>query len=242
MHARYYTPEWGRFLSVDPVLDVETAMRRPQTWNRYSYVANNPINSVDPTGAILNSLSGQQTLLDIAGQAAANITFQQNGTMDTSQLTQQDLSGNEGALLLQQMALSTNVYTYEEGNTAQSRGGAQNVSGVLNLDDNPTDVILPNGNALAKGPGRFPVAGVNGAVTVDPSVQYLDAATGTHTVPTRAIAFHELAESYAKVESNMLRGPNNGPGAHFVSRLREVILMMQRPNWTPYPAGGDLKR
>jgi len=35
-----------------------------------------------------------------------------NGVVDTSGLTAADLSGNEGALLLNQLATSKNVYTY----------------------------------------------------------------------------------------------------------------------------------
>ncbi len=50
MHARFYNGFMGRFLSVDPYLNVKKAMRNPQTWNRYSYVRNNPINSIDPDG------------------------------------------------------------------------------------------------------------------------------------------------------------------------------------------------
>jgi len=38
------------FLSVDPVLDVKGAMKTPQGWNRYTYVRNNPVHFVDPTG------------------------------------------------------------------------------------------------------------------------------------------------------------------------------------------------
>jgi RHS repeat-associated protein len=47
MHARYYSPTVGRFLSVDPVLGNPQA---PQSWNRYAYVMNNPMNRTDPTG------------------------------------------------------------------------------------------------------------------------------------------------------------------------------------------------
>lgn len=47
MHARYYTPVMGRFLSVDPAPADKAA---PQSWNRYTYVRNNPINKVDPDG------------------------------------------------------------------------------------------------------------------------------------------------------------------------------------------------
>src|SRR5262249_31164294 len=53
MHARYFAPVQGRFLSPDPVLGNP---RRPQSWNRYSYVLNNPINNTDPSGRCTNSI------------------------------------------------------------------------------------------------------------------------------------------------------------------------------------------
>jgi RHS repeat-associated protein len=56
MHARYYSSVAGRFLSVDPSLSIENAVHRPQMWNRYSYVADNPINATDPTGMELIQL------------------------------------------------------------------------------------------------------------------------------------------------------------------------------------------
>jgi RHS repeat-associated protein len=60
MHARFYAPFMGRFLSVDPIIDVEAAMHNPQMWNRYSYVANNPINRIDPTGKLGCKVDGGQ--------------------------------------------------------------------------------------------------------------------------------------------------------------------------------------
>lgn len=53
MHARYYDPNLGRFLSVDPIIDFKTNLRNPQGWNRYSYVRNNPIRWTDPTGKVI---------------------------------------------------------------------------------------------------------------------------------------------------------------------------------------------
>jgi RHS repeat-associated protein len=50
MHARYYDPMMGRFLSGDPKLNLKRALRQPQNWNRYSYVMNNPLKYTDPTG------------------------------------------------------------------------------------------------------------------------------------------------------------------------------------------------
>lgn len=47
MNGRVYDAEIGRFLSADPVLqDVENL----QSWNRYSYVLNNPLSFTDPDG------------------------------------------------------------------------------------------------------------------------------------------------------------------------------------------------
>jgi RHS repeat-associated protein len=48
--ARFYASGNGRFTSVDPQLDAETALITPQRWNRYSYVGNRPLNIVDPDG------------------------------------------------------------------------------------------------------------------------------------------------------------------------------------------------
>ncbi len=46
MNARYYDPELGRFISPDPTIDGD----RSVGLNRYAYVANNPVDSSDPTG------------------------------------------------------------------------------------------------------------------------------------------------------------------------------------------------
>jgi RHS repeat-associated protein len=67
MHARYYSPFAGRFLSVDRVLSKE-ALRRPQRWNRYAYVANNPLKFVDPSG---NEIRATQCIVDSRSAACA---------------------------------------------------------------------------------------------------------------------------------------------------------------------------
>ena len=45
--ARYYDPTIGRFISPDSIVQ---RSGNPQSLNRYSYVLNNPLKSVDPTG------------------------------------------------------------------------------------------------------------------------------------------------------------------------------------------------
>lgn len=51
--ARYYDPSIGRFISADPV---DGDLWNPQSQNKYSYVLNNPLKYVDPTGQSAESI------------------------------------------------------------------------------------------------------------------------------------------------------------------------------------------
>jgi|CXWL01.1.fsa_nt_gi RHS repeat-associated protein len=55
MHARFYSPWNARFLGVDPKLG---ALDSPQTWNRYSYTANNPVLLADQNGESATVIGG----------------------------------------------------------------------------------------------------------------------------------------------------------------------------------------
>src|SRR5262245_19262306 len=47
MKGRIYDPKVGRFLTTDPIV---SAPLSGQSWNPYSYVLNNPLNFIDPSG------------------------------------------------------------------------------------------------------------------------------------------------------------------------------------------------
>ena len=49
--ARHYASMQGRFTSADPLL-ASGMPNRPQSWNRYAYVLNNPLKLVDPSGLL----------------------------------------------------------------------------------------------------------------------------------------------------------------------------------------------
>jgi len=51
--AREYAKAQGRWLSPDPAGLAAVNPMNPQTWNRYAYVANNPVSFVDPLGLLL---------------------------------------------------------------------------------------------------------------------------------------------------------------------------------------------
>ena len=48
--ARYYSGAQGRFTSVDPADILKRNLLNPQDFNRYAYVANNPLKFIDPNG------------------------------------------------------------------------------------------------------------------------------------------------------------------------------------------------
>jgi RHS repeat-associated protein len=71
MHARFYNSLTGRFLSVDPTWD-SADLGRPQAWNRYTYVRNNPIGSTDPDGRLILCLGGCWDAIKAAATSAGS--------------------------------------------------------------------------------------------------------------------------------------------------------------------------
>jgi len=65
--ARYYSGTQGRFTSTDPLI-VSAKLNKPQSWNRYAYVLNNPLRLVDPTGMIDQDPSKQDFCREVRQQ------------------------------------------------------------------------------------------------------------------------------------------------------------------------------
>src|SRR5713101_653209 len=59
------TPNQGRWISPDPAGIGAADPADPQSWNRYAYVSNSPLNSVDPLGLVV--FPGRDCLLDNNG-------------------------------------------------------------------------------------------------------------------------------------------------------------------------------
>src|SRR6185436_10035248 len=83
MHARYYSAMTGRFLSVDPALDPDRAVRSPQMWNRYTYAVDNPIAFTDPTGTtvyvVLYTMANSEANEELRRAAETRALEIQNG-------------------------------------------------------------------------------------------------------------------------------------------------------------------
>ncbi len=86
---RQHSAAQGRWLVPDPAGLAAADLSNPQTWNRYAYVANNPLNNVDPLGlcgttgtswdSSTNTLTGDEPcpLLPLDGPGYGNIPVHQ---------------------------------------------------------------------------------------------------------------------------------------------------------------------
>ena len=75
LRKRYYDPQLGRFLSKDPFPGYVQA---PQTKNPYPYVANNPVNSIDPLGLAVGAPGFWEGLIPVWGSGRQAIDDFQN--------------------------------------------------------------------------------------------------------------------------------------------------------------------
>jgi hypothetical protein len=156
-----------------------------------------------------------------------------DGFLDVSAVQASDLEGNEGALLLFQLATSSNVYTYGEGTTIETAAGPRTVSGAAIIDNRPDSRFDRSGG---KSPAYRPASGVHASVVIDPSVLYITQ-LGRKRVSHRALAFHELAEAYGRVDKGL-----SYQAAHAAAAAREKTLVGQRPGFTQGLGGELLER
>ncbi|MET8149111.1 RHS repeat-associated core domain-containing protein [Actinoplanes sp. NPDC049668] len=100
--AREYDPKLGRFISVDPIIDLSD----PQQWNAYAYSNNSPISYSDPSGETLGSASCPPGMVD----SSSGCTGGENGTANAK--------GQGG--------YNESVETYDNGTTHTTKPGGNN--------------------------------------------------------------------------------------------------------------------
>jgi RHS repeat-associated protein len=237
--ARYFSGAQGRFTSPDrPQLDQHA--EDPQSWNLYSYVRNNPLRFIDPTGTTLTVSQGwdqaQQDLCRILGgnQCADRISRNEKTGIVTVDLTGIDVSKNAGAKLLGDLTGSANTYDLAYGSTVETQGGQLNVTFIANLDGKP-DWRYGKG----KQPTDLPRAGVDGQIAFNWSNVTPTSTNSLLPAERYSVVFHELAEAFAKVDHGMPYMAKGVPrqGAHYDSMDREKILRRERPELLKHNIG-----
>jgi hypothetical protein len=101
VHARFYNPQVGRFLSTDAANSAVPG--KPQSWNQYGYALGNPVNLVDPNGE-----SPVLLLLVAAGVAGGLIFGAEPANTPTSDHDPNVVRGSDG---MKAVAASSTVIT-----------------------------------------------------------------------------------------------------------------------------------
>jgi RHS repeat-associated protein len=116
MHARYYSADVGRFLSIDPELKLKKILLAPQMWNRYAYVLNNPLNAVDPTGMVDDDYMDGQC----SGCDDGPSVWNPFGVHPTAAFHEDDMIGQTNEMLSRKMQLgSASIVNYFREVTVQ---------------------------------------------------------------------------------------------------------------------------
>lgn len=142
-----------------------------------------------------------------------------------------DLSKNEGAKLLNQLTGSSNVYQLSVSEQIDARSGTRALTGILENLDRNRDERYTKG----KPDSELPPTGIDDVVGILPKVISISS-TNRLAPPLWLIAFHELAEAYAKIDGGKQYGGTRG--AHQESLDREAILRGQRTGLSAYNLGG----
>jgi RHS repeat-associated protein len=143
MHARHHSPILGRFLGVDPAA---AKPLEPSSWNRYSYVSNNPLKYIDPTG-MAQVCTG-------SGDSRACVHVDGNGDRESSDndLTEEQIQvlaaayaefilANDGADLVDK---GTTVSGGSEADRSLIRAASQFVGANLENGWQNTEIVLSN--------------------------------------------------------------------------------------------------
>jgi SPOR domain len=139
------------------------------------------------------------------------------------------ISENEGLLLLVQLAESGQHYLLHIGRRGPVLGGAIDLVGGVNLDNNYDSRINPYRRNGRKLDVERPPKGFDAMVAINPAARWFNLRTNEF-VSAGQITFHELAEAHAKVVLSLDYLEQGGrPGAHDVALEREARLKAQRP-------------
>jgi RHS repeat-associated protein len=206
--ARFSSPNFGRWLSADPIGVKAVKLDDPQTWNMYAYVRNNPTTLTDPTG-----LQNVAPALTCSDQKPGCV----NG-LDPSAVSSAK-SGGEGQAwsLSWQFSASASFLGQELLGVADTT-----VAPVLNAVEHPVDTAEGLASAVAHpvDTAEKIVSGAvdtaNAAVSGDPRAigQVAGAVIATAAGVKGAQAATEEAQGLQGVVNRVAEGPRQGEIQH----------------------------
>lgn len=234
--ARFYTSNYGRFLSPDDTKYVKAV--DPQTWNLYGYVANNPINAVDPTGHSPEGSNGRPKYMYAEGSdnVGLNETEQAEATYgDTVEATIEDDQQHEEEVE-QQAQQQTQQQAQRQPQYDPTKTGPEDPTNPGHpLFENPTvkkeidDAFVLTGNGTAR----------RGLAEAGFTVEYKD---GKISIGNRANNVHQddedgkASELFVKTDNNTIaivhtHGNNALPTPSLVNAQGKGDVTSKYPNF-----------
>jgi RHS repeat-associated protein len=238
--ARYYSSAQGKFTGPDDFLN-DTCVADPASWNLYSYVRNNPLKFIDPTGEIVNGTGlsdeeRQRLIEDWQSKTGYNhIYFDKNSNLviDRDAGIQKDAEGKRlgsalaRANLTDAVEATNKVFNLEHANGSSDVGFAdtQLTSTLTNAKTNQTTY--------------------NYQVRID----FKDFGNASGDREAREansvgiVALHEFDHNLYERITDFPNGLNN-PGpveANYINPIREQLGLAQRNTYHAVPVGGALK-
>ncbi len=158
--ARYYSGSLGRFNSVDPA-NAGAAPSNPQSWNGYSYVFNNPLLFVDPTGEVTQicGLGGEDDCSMVAEDTADAVRQDSSYIVANQNIYVRNEDGTQG------QQIGTFVYQGPDGKlSAAGQAVAEDLEG--RADQSKGAIAEFAGAAVVGGAGAYAIAAGSKAVNV----------------------------------------------------------------------------
>ncbi len=151
MGARYYDPVLGRFMGIDPVDFQEDNLH---SFNRYTYVNNNPYKYVDPNGEYAFLIAPViYTLTALAGALTVK-TALDGGSLGQSMADQGGMNTIDGVIDPTTQYTSGNMYSESQDQDSDSHDQADN-------DDSSSIPDAPVGEAKVRDDNWFKAKGID---------------------------------------------------------------------------------
>jgi len=161
MNARVYDATLGRFMSVDPITATQFD---PQSLNKYSYVSNNPLRFIDPTGMVAEVLVtapiSANTPPPKIGQGYVDVGgyHQGRGYSDKKEVFNNKATANY-------MALNKQWGEFKSGGAGKSAQGKQDTGSTLETaargtENAPVSGVEIKGSACSSAAGNYAGCGV----------------------------------------------------------------------------------
>jgi len=176
--ARYYGSALGRFTSVDPKMSPHN-IRDPQSWNKYVYARNNPLQYVDPDGrdwqTVKNNLvaafNGTVNAFKLAGEALGHAytsvgkNLSENPGFSFSSITFED-ANNIGKNLTLGAVLGP------EGGVLEGAGAAESAAASASTSSDVMFTHFTDGQGLQGITGLDPATLGSGETTTVSTLQF----------------------------------------------------------------------